>query len=102
MAAIPGIDVQVQSQDQGPSAGKPVQLEIRTPDPAVQGEVVERVRAEMDRIGGFTDVTDTRPLPGIEWRLTLDRGEAARFGADVALRGQAVQLFIISGVKDGP
>jgi multidrug efflux pump len=45
MAAIPGIDVQVQSQDQGPSAGKPVQLEIRTPDPALQGEIVERAYA---------------------------------------------------------
>jgi multidrug efflux pump len=93
MGTIPGIDVQVQSQDQGPSAGKPVQLEIRTPDPVVQGEIVERVRAAMARIGGFTDVTDTRPLPGIEWRLALDRSEAARFGADVALLGQAVQLL---------
>jgi multidrug efflux pump len=93
MGTIPGIDVQVQSQNQGPSAGKPVQLEIRTPDPAVQGEVVERLRAAMARIGGFTNVTDTRPLPGIEWRLALDRREAARFGADVVLLGQAVQLL---------
>jgi multidrug efflux pump len=93
MAEIPGIDVQVRTQDQGPSAGKPVQLEIRTPDPAVQEDVVGRVRAAMAEIGGFTDVTDTRPLPGIEWSLRLDRSEAARSGADVALLGQAVQLL---------
>ena len=47
----------------------------------------------MGSIGGFTDVTDTRPLPGVEWRLRLDRSEAARFGADVSLLGQAVQLL---------
>jgi multidrug efflux pump len=47
----------------------------------------------MGDIGGFTDVTDTRPLPGVEWRLRVDRSEAARFGADVSLLGQAVQLL---------
>ncbi len=93
MAGIPGIDVQVQSQQQGPTAGKPVRLEIRTADADTQDEVVERVRSVMADIGGFTDVTDTRPLPGIEWNLQLDRTEAARFGADVSLLGQAVQLL---------
>jgi multidrug efflux pump len=93
MAAIPGIAVQVRAQQQGPAEGKPVQLELRAADPAVQADAVARVRAAMDRIGGFTDVTDSRPLPGIEWRLVVDRSEAARFGADVALLGQAVQLL---------
>ena len=51
------------------------------------------VLAAMGDIGGFTDVTDTRPLPGVEWRLRVDRSEAARFGADVSLLGQAVQLL---------
>ncbi len=93
MAALPGIDVQVQSQEQGPVAGKPVQLEIRADDPAVQAEAVAQARRAMARIGGFTDVTDTRSRPGVEWRLALDRSEAARAGADVALLGQAVQLL---------
>ena len=93
MAALPGIDVQVQSQEQGPVAGKPVQLEIRAAQPQEQAEAVARVRAAMDRLGGFADVTDTLARPGIEWNLTLDRSEAARSGADAALLGQAVQLL---------
>ncbi|SER73487.1 multidrug efflux pump [Tranquillimonas rosea] len=93
MAEIPGIDVQVQTQSQGPAAGKPVQLEVRTNDRDAQEQVVETVRTLMDRTGGFTDVTDTTPLPGVEWRLSVDRSEAARFGADVSLLGQAVQLI---------
>ena len=63
MADIAGIDVQVQTASAGPSAGKPVSLRIRARDPATQEAVVEQVRDTMDRIGGFTDVTDTRPLP---------------------------------------
>ena len=93
MAQIPGIDVQVQTQSGGPAAGKPISLEIAARDRDLQAQAVTAIRDRMDRIGGFTDVTDTRPLPGVEWAITLDRSEAARFGADVALLGQAVQLL---------
>ncbi|WCR11551.1 efflux RND transporter permease subunit [Paracoccus stylophorae] len=93
MATIPGIDVQVETASSGPSAGKPINLRVRARDPQDQQAAVERIRAAMDEIGGFTDVTDTRPLPGVEWRITVNRSEAARFGADVSSLGQAVQLL---------
>jgi multidrug efflux pump len=32
------------------------------------------------------------PLPGIDWRLTVDRDQAARFGTDISTIGSAVQL----------
>ena len=47
----------------------------------------------MQRLGGFTDITDTRPLPGVEVAIDVNRAEAARFGADVSLLGQAIQLL---------
>ncbi|MEH6834180.1 MULTISPECIES: efflux RND transporter permease subunit [Falsihalocynthiibacter] len=93
MATIPGIDVQVQTASNGPSAGKPVSLRVRAQDPLAQGAAVDEIRTTMDAIGGFTDVTDTRPLPGVEWRITVNRSEAARFGADISTLGQAVQLL---------
>ncbi|MBM9595705.1 efflux RND transporter permease subunit [Roseitranquillus sediminis] len=93
MAQIPGIDVQVQTQSGGPTEGKPVNLQIISNDRQAQEQAVEAALAAMRRIGGFTDIADTRPLPGVEWRLALDRSEAARFGADVTLLGQAVQLL---------
>ncbi len=93
VADIAGIDVQVQTESGGPTAGKPVNLQIAARNPAVQAEAVEEVLAIMERIGGFTDVTDTRPLPGVEVSILVDRAEAARYGADVSLLGQAVQLL---------
>ena len=93
MRTIPGINVQVQVQDGGPSAGKPVNLELISNDQNARLEAIAKVRNAMDNIGGFTDVTDTTPLPGVEWELRLNRSEAARYGADVALLGQAVQLL---------
>jgi multidrug efflux pump len=90
---IAGIDVQVQTESDGPTAGKPVNLQITARNPDVQVEAVQQVRDIMDRMGGFTDVTDTRPVPGVEVSILVNRAEAARFGADVSLLGQAVQLL---------
>ena len=90
---IAGIDVQVQTESDGPAGGKPVGLEVVSNDNVAQVQAVEQILAEMTRIGGFTDVTDTRALPGVEWRIQVDRSEAARFGADIALLGQAIRLL---------
>ena len=90
---IAGIDVQVQTESGGPTSGKPVQLQVQARSPDRQGEAVEQVLAIMGQIGGFTDVTDTRPLPGVEVSILVDREEAARYGADVSLLGQAIQLL---------
>lgn len=90
---IAGIDVQVQTESGGPSAGKPVNLQITATRPDAQSAAVQQVRDIMDRVGGFTDVTDTRPVPGVEVSILVNRAEAARFGADVSLLGQAVQLL---------
>ena len=93
VADIAGIDVQVQTESGGPTAGKPVNLQITARNPDVQGKAVQQIRDIMDKLGGFTDVTDTRPVPGVEVSILVNRAEAARFGADVSLLGQAVQLL---------
>ncbi len=87
---IAGISVQVQTESGGPSQGKPVNLRLTTDEPA---RAVETVRDLMAQLGGFTDITDTRPLPGVEVAIEVDRSEAARYGADVSLLGQAVRLL---------
>ena len=93
MASIAGTDVQVETESGGPAAGKPVNLRLSPPRPELQSQVTRQVLDLMDGLGGFTDITDTRPLPGVEVAVTVDRSEAARFGADVSLLGQAVQLL---------
>ncbi len=93
VADIAGVDVQVQTDSGGPSSGKPINLMITSRSPDAQIQAVEIIRQIMDRLAAFTDVTDTRPLPGVEVSILVNRAEAARFGADVSLLGQAVQLL---------
>ncbi len=90
---IPGVIVEVRKQESGPSGGKPVQIQVSSRDTALMPGAVEKLRSVMRDIGGFVDVQDSRPLPGIEWRLKVDREKAARNGADIALLGDAVKLL---------
>ncbi len=108
-ADIAGVRIEFVANEGGPDGGaKPINLEVSV-DAARAGlsgaaldvrrdEAVQALRQAMARVGGFIDVTDNRPLPGIEWRIEVDREEAAFFGADVALIGQAVQL-VTSGIR---
>ncbi|MBY5933527.1 efflux RND transporter permease subunit [Tateyamaria omphalii] len=93
VADIPGIDVQVETADSGPTAGKPINVQIRANAVDTKSDGVNAVLQVMDRVGGFTDITDTRSIPGVEVSILVDRAEAARFGADVSLLGQAIQML---------
>ncbi len=46
------------------------------------------------------DVEDSRPIPGIEWEIKVDRAQAGRFGADVLSVGKTIQL-VTNGIKVG-
>ncbi|MEH6669513.1 efflux RND transporter permease subunit [Halopseudomonas sp.] len=91
-ADIPGIILDFRKQENGPAAGKPIELQVTGSDQEAIDEAVELIMAEMNRLGGFVDIEDDRSLPGIEWRVNVDRAAAARFGADVLTVGNAVQM----------
>jgi len=89
---LPGIQLEFRKAESGPSGGKPIQLEISSFSSEHTNDAVDKIRAGMDDLGGFKDVEDNRPLPGIEWRMIVDREASARYGADVALIGSAVKM----------
>ncbi|GAB2577157.1 efflux RND transporter permease subunit [Nitrincola alkalisediminis] len=87
-----GIELDFRKQDMGPGQGKPFQLEVSANDITLIHNALDTLRARMESIGGFIDIEDNRSLPGIEWRIEVDREAAARLGADVLSVGNAVQL----------
>lgn len=89
---IPGVVLEFRKAENGPSGGKPIQLQISSLVQSHTDETVELLRQKMQQVGGFKDIEDDRALPGIEWRLEVDREAAARFGADIALIGSAIQM----------
>jgi multidrug efflux pump len=97
-ASLPGLVVEFQEQEMGPTSGKPIVLEVSATDPQQTSTAVDQIKAAMRELGGFIDVEDDRSLPGVEWRIKVDREAAARLGADVTTVGSAVQL-LTNGLK---
>ena len=99
-ADLAGIVLEVRKEDQGPAAGKPIQIELNAPSPELLTGAVARVRAVLDTVNGLVDVTDTRPTPGLEWQMRVDREEATRFGVDLSAVGSTVRL-VTNGINLG-
>jgi multidrug efflux pump len=99
-ADLAGVVVEPRQAEAGPPVGKPIDLELAASDPSLLPEAVARVRAGMEATPGLVDIEDSRPLPGIEWDLKVDRAQAAKFGADVAAVGSAIQL-VTNGILFG-
>lgn len=100
-AGISGIKVEVRSEDMGPPVGKDLNIELSSYkkdllEPAVE-KIVNYMRSDVD---GLRDIDDTRSLPGVEFKLNVDRAQAAIYGADVSQVGIAVQL-VTNGIKVG-
>ncbi len=97
---LAGIQVETREPEAGPPTGKDVQIEIRSRSPEKLEPVVAAMRARFERTEGLIDIEDSRPLPGIEWEVVIDRAQAGRFGADVITVGKLVQL-VTNGIKVG-
>lgn len=98
LSDVPGIQIEIVEQEQGPSQGKAIQLEVSSTNSDKLNGTVRSIRDVMEDIGGFTNIEDNRTLPGIEWELLVNREEAARYGANVSSLGSAVQL-VTTGLK---
>src|SRR5690606_38374211 len=99
-ADLAGVMIEPEEQESGITSGKPIQLELRSREPERLPATVARIRQGMDEIGGLVDVTDSRLIAGIDWRLEVDREVAARFGADITAVGSAIQL-VTNGILIG-
>src|SRR5215210_2600353 len=95
---IPGVVIEVTKPKAGPATGKPVTVQIASFDPdnlfPAARKTAEILRARPDT----RDVDDGLPLPGIDWRLEVDKAEAAKYGASPVTVGTGVQL-VTNGVK---
>ncbi|MEM1298362.1 MAG: efflux RND transporter permease subunit [Pseudomonadota bacterium] len=89
---LPGGAAEISRIEDGPQQGKPIQLELKSGNWADLRAAADTARAHFATYPEMINVDDTRPLPGIEWQITVDRAAAGRFGADVATVGPLVQL----------
>jgi multidrug efflux pump len=97
-ADIPGLMVEVTAPRAGPPTGKPIQVQIGALDPAVLPGIAKKVAGILADNPHVRDLDDGLPLPGIDWKIEVDKAEAAKYGAGPNTVGTAVQL-VTNGVK---
>jgi multidrug efflux pump len=97
-ADMAGIIVSAEVFEGGPPVGKPIQIQLESNDQAKLIATGRALREQIENnIAGVRNVTDTTPLPGIEWEIQVDRARAAQMGVNVIELGRAVQL-VTTGV----
>ena len=94
----PGLIIEFMEEKKGPPSGKPLKIRLTSDKLDDVSRATKLIRDKMERTHGLTNIEDDRDIPAIEWELKIDRGQAAKFGADVALIGNYVQL-LTNGMK---
>jgi len=86
IAGLPGADIEIEKDQQGPPTGSPVNIEISGDDfdtiVRIAGEVKGRLRqgAESGEIPGLVDIRDNLNTGRPELRVNINRERAVRFG----------------------
>ena len=99
-APLAGLQIEARKDESGPPQGKGLQLEISSRYPPLLEPTLAKLRDLITSQGIFTNVSDNGAKPGIEWQINIDRGIAARYGADALSVGNSVQ-FVTSGLRLG-
>jgi len=97
-ADVPGVVIEVTAPRAGPPTGKPVTLRLAAADPSNLQPAAKQVADLLRSMPELRDVDDGLPLPGIDWKLEVDKAEAAKYGASALTVGNAVQL-VTNGLK---
>lgn len=100
-SGLAGVKVELEAEEMGPPVGKPVYIEFSSYNKDLLEPAITKIRNFMEEsVEGLRDIDDSRDLPGIEFRLNIDKAKASMYGADVSQVGMAVQL-ITNGIKVG-
>ncbi len=97
---IAGVEIEVRKDENGPSGGKALVLELSSRFPDELSDAVRTIKSALEDTGKFTNISDNANKDGIEWQLLIDRSNAARFGADATLVGSTISM-VTNGLKIG-
>ncbi len=97
---LDGLIITERKQEAGPPTGKAIQIEFSSKFPQLIEPALVKTLGKMESMKGLKDIEDARAVPGIEWQINVDRAESSRYGADIALVGNAVQ-FVTNGLNVG-
>ncbi len=100
LQGIPGIEIKIEKDSQGPPTGAPVNIEISGPSFADIVRIAEEVKALLRKgvqggeLAGLVDVRDNLDSGRPEMQVNIDRDRAAQFGLDTFMIANTVRTAI--------
>ncbi|MDD5360657.1 MAG: efflux RND transporter permease subunit [Ignavibacteria bacterium] len=95
---IPGGEIQIEKEQNGPPTGPPVNLEISGDDFITLGNISEQIKREIKDIPGLKDLKTNFDAARPEIKITVDREKAALYGLNTAMIGASVRTAV-NGTK---
>ena len=99
-AHISGMEIEIGKDESGMGGGKDLQIQLSSRFPKKLDAAAAKIRKALETNPKVTDIEDSRPKPGIEWQLEINRADAARFDTDAASVGSMIQM-VTNGLKVG-
>lgn len=93
---IPGVEIAVDKEQNGPPTGKPINIEISGDDFAVLGEVSNKLKRYLDsiQIAGVEELKSDLELSKPELLISIDRERAQREGLSTAQIGSEIRAAV--------
>ena len=92
---ISGVIIEIGKEEKGPNSGKPIEIEIsaKGDNQELINKGYKYIEQAMKEIGGFVNIENTLPLPGIQWEMRINKAQAAKFGVNISSIGSIVQMM---------
>lgn len=94
VGAIPGAEVKVEQEEEGPPTGAPVTIELSGEDFDILADLAASIIREIETVPGLVDLQDDYEAALPELRFHVDRARAAKAGFDTSSLGMWLRMAI--------
>lgn len=91
---IPGAEIEVKKEENGPPVGAPINIEVIGDDFSVLGRLTESIKSEVVDIPGVVDLKDNYDGGRPEVRILIDREKAALYGMNTTIIANSIRTAI--------
>jgi multidrug efflux pump len=94
IGVVPGVEIRVDREKEGPSTGSPISIEVAGEDFEVLQDLVQGIKRKIITVPGLVDLQDDFEEARPEIQFRVDRAKAALFGLDTGAIGNFLRASI--------
>lgn len=96
--SIEGLILEIEEQSNGPSSGKPLQLDVFSDNKASLYQSIPIIERELKELGYLIDIENSLPVNGIDWEYEINRDKLSYYGVSIGVISNYIKLYT-NGIK---